>query len=264
MRITLLGTGTSTGVPVIGCTCETCTSRDRRDWRLRTSAMLDAAGERLLFDCGPDFRQQMLSVPFRRLSAIFLTHEHADHVCGLDDLRPGRIFGEVNIYAEERVADNLRERLPYCFIPKEKRYPGVPALELHTLSPHVCVRIGRVEVLPLRVMHGRLPILGFRVGLLGEGGARQGPLAYITDMSALPEGEIEHLRGLSVLVVNALRPWRHPSHQTVAEAIALSREIGCPQTYLIHLTHDIRPYRMFEPNLPPHVHLGYDGLRINV
>lgn len=221
---------------------------------MRTSALLHADGERILFDCGPDFRQQMLSVDFQRLSAIFITHVHADHVCGLDDLRPGRIFGEVNIYAESRVCKNLRERLPYCFIPKEQRYPGVPALNLHEIQPHVPVKIGAVEVLPLRVIHGRLPILGFRVG----------DLAYITDMSALPDGEIELLRGVKLLIVNALRPWWHPSHQTVEDAIALSEELGCPPTYLIHLTHDIRPHRIFEPNLPPHVHLGYDGLSIPV
>ena len=274
MLLTLLGTGTSTGVPVIGCTCETCSSSDPRDKRLRTSALLDVAGERILFDCGPDFRQQMLRTAPRpcpsddpeahlpQLSAIFITHEHADHVCGLDDLRPGRLFGKVPIYAEDRVVKNLRARLPYCFLPREKRYPGVPAMELKEIRPYQPVRVGEVEVLPLRVWHGKLPILGFRIGLVRKGGASVGPLAYITDMSTMDPHDLSLLHGLRVFVVNALRPWPHPSHQTVSDAIRLSERLGSPETYLIHLTHDIRPYRIADANLPPHVHYGYDGLQI--
>lgn len=260
MRLTLLGTGTSTGVPVIGCRCPVCSSSDPRDHRLRTSALLEAEGERLLFDCGPDFREQMLRFglqPDRRgrlLSAILLTHEHADHIAGLDDLRPSHLFGEVPVYAEGRVCKLLRERLPYCFQPPEKRYPGVPRMVLHEMHPHKAVHIGGVEVMPLRVLHGRLPIVGFRVGAL----------AYITDMSCMAPEEELNLRGLRLLVVNALRHTSHPTHQTISEAIDLSQRLGMPETYLIHLTHQIRPHAQEQASLPPHVHLGYDGLRLTV
>ena len=260
MRLTLLGTGTSTGVPVIGCNCPVCTSADWRDRRLRTSALLEAKGERLLFDCGPDFREQMLRFGLRPdetgrlLSAVFLTHEHADHIGGLDDLRPSHLFGEVPVYAEARVCALLRERFPYCFQTADKRYPGVPQMALRVMCPHEPVRVGTVEVLPLRVMHGRLPIIGFRIG----------PLAYITDMSSMAPEEEMLLKGVRLLVVNALRHVSHPTHQTISDAIALSERLGEPSTYLIHLTHQIRPHAKEDAALPAHVHLGYDGLQLTV
>ena len=260
MRLTLLGTGTSTGVPVIGCNCRVCTSNDPHDHRLRTSALLEADGERILFDCGPDFREQMLRFGLRPdehgrlLSAIFLTHDHADHIGGLDDLRPSNVFGHVPVYAEKRVADNLRSRLPYCFVKSGERYPGVPHISLNEVRPQVPVNVGAVEVLPLRVMHGQLPILGFRVGRL----------AYITDMSAMEASEEEHLQGVEVLVVNGLRHTYHPTHQTVADAVAMAGRLGWPQTYLVHMTHQVGLHAEEDATLPPCVHLGYDGLQITV
>lgn len=259
MKLTFLGTGTSTGVPVIGCHCLTCTSPDPRDRRLRCSALLEADDptapdgvRRILFDCGPDFRQQMLSLDFHRLDAIFVTHEHYDHVGGLDDLRPYSLFGDVTVYADAYCAQHLRERLPYCFTPKERRYPGVPAIDLEDIAPHKAVQVGKVSVTPLQVMHGRLPILAYRVG----------DLAYITDMKSIPDSEWPYLRGVRTLVVNGLRHESHPSHQTIEEAIDFAQQVGAADTYLIHMSHHIRRHTIEDSQLPPHVHLAYDELTI--
>jgi len=261
MKLTFLGTGTSTGVPVIGCRCRTCMSADVRDYRLRCSALLEVSDSqardgvrRILFDCGPDFRQQMLNLDFHRLDAIFITHEHYDHVGGLDDLRPYSLFGDVTIYADPYCAQHLRERLPYCFTPKERRYPGVPAIDLEDITPHQSVRVGKVEVLPIWVLHGKLPILGFRVG----------NMAYITDMKTMPETELPYLQGVRTLVVNGLRHESHPTHQTIEQAIDFSRGLGLPETYLIHMSHHIHPHAEEDVRLPAHVHLAYDGLCIEV
>lgn len=260
MRITLLGTGTSTGVPQIGCRCQVCTSDDPRDRRLRCSALVevedDSAADgvrRILFDCGPDFRQQMLNIDFKPLDAIFITHEHYDHVGGLDDLRPFSIFGNVVVYAESFCANHLRERIPYCFTPKERRYPGVPSIDLEDIEPHTPVQVGKVEVLPLRVMHGKLPILAFRIGRF----------AYVTDMKSISPDDALLLKDLDVLVLNGLRHEVHPSHQTIEEAVDFSRSIGTPETWLIHMSHHIRRHAIEDAVLPPHFHLAYDGLVID-
>ncbi|MBQ9640282.1 MAG: MBL fold metallo-hydrolase [Bacteroidaceae bacterium] len=250
MHITILGTGTSTGVPQIGCTCPTCTSADPRDKRLRCSAIVEAEGKRILIDCGPDFRQQMLRTQFKPFDAVLITHEHYDHVGGLDDLRPYSIFGDVHIYADALSAKHLTERLPYCFIPKERRYPGVPALDLRVATPHVPIRVGGLEIIPLLVMHGKLPILGYRIG----------NMAYITDMKTLPDEELPLLRGIDTLVLNALRHEPHPTHQTIEEAVAFARSLGSPETYLIHMSHHIQPHAQEEALLPAGFHLAYDGL----
>ena len=253
MRITLLGTGTSCGVPQIGCTCPTCTSADPRDKRLRCSALVQVSGKRILIDCGPDFREQMLHTDFQSLDAVLITHEHYDHVGGLDDLRPYSVFGDVNVYAEPYCADHLEQRIPYCFTPPEKRYPGVPAINLHRIQPHQPIHIGEdVEIIPIRVMHGHLPILGFRIQ----------NFAYITDMKSIPNTEMPYLQGIDTLVLNALRHADHPTHQTIEEAISFSQLLGSPETYLIHMSHHILPHAVEDALLPPGFHLAYDFMEI--
>ncbi len=254
MTIRFLGTGTSGGVPTLGCTCPVCTSSDPRDSRLRSSAVVTAAGTRLLIDCGPDFRQQWLAVrPFVAPDAILLTHEHFDHIAGLDDLRPNQAFGSVPIYAEQRVIDQLHSRLPYCF--GQKHYPGSPLLDVRAVEPLRPFTVGGVDILPVRVMHGALPILGYVVG---------GRLGYVTDMKTMPAESGAALRGLRVLVMNALHVREHPSHQNIAEAVATARRLAARDTYFIHMSHYAGLHAEIEAALPPSMHFAYDGLTVEV
>lgn len=294
MKITILGSGTSCGVPQIGCPCEVCTSTDPKDKRLRCSSLLEVKGKRILIDCSPDFRQQMLGIDFKPLDAVLITHEHYDHVGGLDDLRPYSIFGDVDVYAEKFCADHLIERIPYCFTPKEKRYPGVPAINLIEIEPHVPIVIrdvekepmaseylddavkmkrqqvwdelmaqkeglsdeahGDVTIMPIRVIHGQLPIVGFRVD----------NFAYITDMKTIPDTELPYLQGVEYMIVNGLRHKEHPSHQTIDEAIAFAQSLGVKETWLVHMGHRIKPHADEEKLLPKGVHLAYDGEIIEI
>lgn len=250
MKITILGSGTSTGVPEIGCTCPVCTSSDPRDHRLRASALIEAGDTRILIDCGPDFRTQVLGLPFKKIDGVLITHEHYDHVGGLDDLRPFCRFGEVPIYAEPHTAERLRTRMPYCFV--DHSYPGVPNIPLQEIEENRTFLINHIPVTPLRVMHGRLPILGYRIGNIG----------YITDMLTMPDVSYEQLRQLDVLVINALRIAPHPTHQNLAEALEAARRIGAKETYFIHMSHHIGLQAEIEKQLPPHVHFASDGLEI--
>lgn len=251
--LTFLGTGTSNGVPVLGCNCEVCRSRDSRDSRLRTSALLETANTRIVIDSGPDFRQQMLPQPFRKIDGLLITHIHYDHVGGIDDVRPYCRLGDIDVYANADTCAGLRHNFPYCFA--ENPYPGVPRLNLHAILPHSHIRIGDIEVVPITVMHARLPILGYRFG----------KLAYITDMKTIDDAELPYLEGVETLVVNALRWEReHHSHQLVPEAITFSRRIGAKRTYLTHLTHQIGLHEAAQKRLPEGVFLAYDGLRVEV
>lgn len=253
MKLTFLGTGTSVGVPTIGCECEVCRSNDSHDKRLRCSALLETGDTRILIDCGPDFRQQMLALPFKKLDAVLITHEHYDHVGGLDDLRPFCRFGEVNVYANAETAGSLRHNFPYCFA--EKLYPGVPKINLHTIEPHKPFNVGSVSILPVEVMHGKLPILGYRFG----------DFMYITDMKTAAESEYEHFRGVKTLVVNALRfEPDHHSHLTVAEALAFSERVGAERVFFTHICHDIGFHDAVNNILPDNVNLAYDGQIIDV
>lgn len=251
MKLIFLGTGTSTGNPEIGCHCEVCTSPDPRDWRLRASVLVETQGKKILIDCGPDFRWQMLSNKIEHLDAVLITHEHYDHVGGLDDLRPFCREKGVDIYAEEYVAEAIRTRIPYAF--RAHKYPGVPNLELHTVPLHPFEAAG-VRIVPIRVMHGKLPIYGYRIG----------NMAYLTDVKSIPEEEYSRLEGLDVLVLDALRAEPHPSHESLGEALAQIGRIRPKETYLIHMSHRIGLHAVVDKELPPHVHYAYDGLTVTV
>lgn len=252
MRLTFLGTGTSCGVPTIGCRCYTCTSKDPHDKRLRCSALVETETTRVLIDCGPDFRQQIMEQPFRKIDGILITHAHYDHMGGMDDIRPYCQFGEINVYADPVARKGLLQMLPYCF--EEHRYPGVPAIQLHEIHKHMPFQIGDLEILPIEVMHHDLPILGYRIG----------KLAYITDMKTIDEGELDYLQNIDTLIVNALREKPHHSHQTLAEAVDFAKRIGARQTWLIHSSHDIGRHEEVNASLPSDIQMAYDGQVIEI
>ena len=249
MKITLLGTGTSHGIPVMGCQCKVCQSADPRDKRLRTTALVETDSTCVLIDCGPDFRQQMLSIGMARdIDGCLITHEHYDHVGGIDDLRPFSYRQKLTLYADDYAATHLEQRLPYCLV--RNVYPGVPQLELKRIAPLDHFQIGDIPVTALKVMHGDLPILGYRLG----------DMAFITDMKTMPEEEWELLKGVKLLIVNALRFKPHRTHQSIEEAIEFAQRVGAQETYLTHMCHDAGLHAETDAALPAGIHLAYDGL----
>lgn len=254
MKITLLGTGTSCGVPQMGCHCAVCTSQDPRDRRLRCSALVQQDGTNILLDCSPDFREQMLRMDFcDSLHAVFITHEHYDHVGGIDDLRPFSYRNGLTLHADSYTCNHLRQRLPYCLV--ENRYPGVPQLELHELKSGDVVQIGSIRVIALQVIHGKLPILGYRLG----------DIAYITDMTEMPTEVRPLLDGVKLLIINALRHEPHATHQTVKQAISFCRELGVQApVYFIHMSHHLGLHAVEDAMLPEGFHFGFDGLELEV
>ncbi|SFG20703.1 MBL fold metallo-hydrolase [Prevotella sp. KH2C16] len=253
MTLTFLGTGTSGGVPALGCQCEVCRSKNPKDKRLRSAALLESGNTRVLIDCGPDIRQQLMPLPFKPIDGVLVTHIHYDHVAGMDDLRPFCVFGDIHVYANKATEHGLRHTMPYCFT--EELYPGVPRLELHVIAPHRSFAIGDLEIMPIQVMHDRLPILGFRVG----------NFAYITDMKTIGETEMPYLEGVDTLVLNALRWEReHHSHMLVGEAIEFARRVGAESTYFTHMTHEIGFHDDANRQLPVGFQFAYDGLKVNL
>lgn len=252
MKVRFLGTGTSTGVPEIGCNCEVCTSVDAKDKRLRCSLQVETADSRLIIDCTPDFRQQVMDLPFRKIDGLLITHEHYDHVGGMDDLRPFCRFGPVDVFAETKVKSALMQRIPYCF--GEQRYTGVPDIRIRTTDGLHPFFINNTKVIPIRVMHFKLPILGFRIN----------NVAYLTDVKYLPDEELSKLAGLDILIVSALRKEKHPSHQTLEEALSLAKKIGAEQTYFTHMSHQIGLHKAISKDLPSSFTLAYDGLELSL
>ena len=249
MKITLLGTGTSQGIPVLGCDCEVCRSVDSCDNRLRTSCIIESAEANILIDCGPDFRQQLLRNPVPRIDAVLLTHDHQDHVAGLDELR-AFIFKQnkpMPIYAEDAVLKNIKKRFDYAF--KKNPYPGTPQFQLHTIKPGK-LHINGVELKALRVLHGNLPILGFRIG----------DFAYLTDVNHIEQESAEKLAGLDVLVLDALHHRPHHSHFNLEEAVEEAKRLNAKKTFFTHISHQMGLHAVIDKQLPENVFLGYDGL----
>jgi phosphoribosyl 1,2-cyclic phosphate phosphodiesterase len=253
LKMTFLGTGTSQGIPVISCGCEVCRSADARDKRLRASVLFEVNGVSILVDAGPDFRQQLLRAQVKRLDGILLTHEHKDHAGGLDDVRALNYTSgkPVDIYAEQRVQQALKREYAYAFA--EDKYPGVPEFNLITIGENSFTVKG-VTVLPIRVLHHQLPVLGFRIG----------NVAYITDASHIVDCEKEKLCNLDILTLNVIRRTPHLSHFSLPEALALAEELQPKQLYLSHLSHQIERHAELVAALPPHVAPAYDGLTIRV
>ena len=251
MELEFLGTGTSTGVPQIGCRCNVCTSTDPHDRRLRASAILRTQGKSILIDCGPDFREQILRASDWSIDAVLITHIHYDHIGGIEDLRPYCLDKPIGIYAQKEVTDGLHTRLPYCFA--HLNYPGIPQLALHAVDARPFTVEG-LAVLPLPVWHYRLPIFGYRIG----------NFAYITDANNIPDETYKRLEGVDTLVINALRIKPHLSHFSLEESLEAVRRIRPRVAYLTHISHDMGLHKMVDKTLPPNVRLAYDALTIEV
>ncbi len=253
MEITFLGTGTSQGVPIIGCQCEVCKSTDPKDKRLRSSIMIEDKGYTFVVDTGPDFREQMLREDVRKLDAVIYTHEHRDHIGGLDDIRGFNfVMGKhIDVYADENVEEAIRRMYPYIFY-KEK-YPGIPEINLHRITGKPFTVQGTTFI-PIKVMHYKLPIWGYRIG----------GFTYITDANFIPEEEKEKIEGSDVLVLNALRREKHISHFTLDEAIAAATELNAKQVYFTHISHQLGKHAEVGKELPANMHLAYDRLVLEV
>ena len=248
-KLTFLGTGTSQGVPMIGCDCDVCRSSDPRDKRLRSSVLVEHEGLTILVDAGPDFRQQMLRAGVSHLDAILLTHNHKDHTGGLDDIRAFNYLEKqaTHIYCEKYVEDSLRMEYSYAFA--EKKFPGAPEWEVHEIDDKP-FNINGVEIIPIRGRHYRLPVLGFRFGYI----------AYCTDMNHIPEEEFSKLQGLDHFIINTVRYGKHISHFALDEAVAVARKVGAKHSWLTHLSHQLPCYSKLEAELPTGILPAYDGL----
>ncbi|MEL6811700.1 MAG: MBL fold metallo-hydrolase [Bacteroidota bacterium] len=254
LAVTFLGTGTSQGIPVIGSTHPVCTSTDAKDKRLRVSVLLEWDTHKVVIDCGPDFRQQMLRENVSELHAILLTHEHSDHVAGIDDIRPFYFRqGDIPFYGHQRVFDALHHRYAYIF-ETENKYPGAPTITETVIDKDTPFELFGKEVVPIEVYHGTLPVLGFRI----DG------FTYLTDVKTISEEEIEKIKGTEVLVINALREEPHSTHLNLKEALEMVTLIRPKTAYFTHISHLLGFHEEVEATLPKAVHLAYDGLKIDV
>ncbi len=253
MKITFLGTGTSQGVPVIGCDCEVCTSLDFRDKRLRTSIHIEVDGKSLVVDTGPDFRQQMLRERINHVDAILFTHEHKDHTAGLDDVRSYNFRQGIDmpIYGRKPVLNQLKQEYSYIFA--EKKYPGIPKVALNEIKNQKFV-VHDIEILPIDVLHYQLPVFGFRIK----------DFSYITDVNYISPEEKEKIKGSKVVVLSALQKQEHLSHFNLEQAIETVKELEIPKAYFIHMGHRMGLQRTIEKELPNGMELAYDGLKIEL
>lgn len=253
LKVTFLGTGTSQGVPVIACSCKVCLSADSRDKRLRSSVMIEDQDTIVVIDSGPDFRQQMLRAGVQDLTGLVFTHEHKDHVAGMDDIRAFNYIRrkKVDVYATQRVQKALHREFPYIF--DESKYPGIPQINLHTINDEA-FQIGHIRLIPISVMHYQLPVLGFRCG----------DFTYITDANFISDREKEKISGSKVIVLNALRREPHVSHFNLDEAILLMEELKPETGYLIHISHQLGLHATVDRELPEFIKCAYDGLALHV
>lgn len=253
MKVTLLGTGTSQGVPIIGSDHPVCKSTDPKDKRLRVSALLEWGNYTYVIDCGPDFRQQMLTNNVTNIDGIIYTHEHNDHVIGLDDVRPFYFKqGDISVYAHQRVMNELKKRFEYVFATKNK-YPGAPTLDENIISNQP-FRLGQKEIVPINVYHGKLQVFGFRIE----------DFAYVTDAKYIADEEMEKLKGVKVLILNALRKEEHHTHLNLDQAVEVAQKVGAQQTYFTHISHHMGFHDEVEKELPENIHLGYDNLQFEI
>jgi phosphoribosyl 1,2-cyclic phosphate phosphodiesterase len=251
MELIFLGTGTSQGVPVIACNCSICCSKNPKDQRLRTSVLIRDEHQTIVIDSGPDFRQQLLRERIQSLDAVLFTHEHKDHIAGLDDIRAFnyRYDKAMNVYCTDAVESALRREFNYVF--ENQHYPGVPKINLHSITEEP-FKIGSWHITPLPVMHLNLPVLGFRMG----------NLSYVTDANFMSEETKDKIRGSQILILNALRNEKHPSHYTLEEAIALAQELQIPKVYFTHISHQLGLHQEVQASLPSNMQLAYDGLTL--
>jgi len=252
LKITFLGTGTSQGIPVIGSNHPVCQSPDPRDKRLRVSVLVSWKNFNFVIDCGPDFRQQMLTNKVNRLDGILFTHEHADHTAGIDDIRPYFFRqGDIPIFAHQRVVDSLRKRFDYIFA-DNNRYPGAPAVKVNFVRKNEPFRIGDIQAIPVEAFHNRLPVFGYRLG----------DFAYLTDVKTISDEETEKIKGVKALTINALRKDPHHSHFNLEEALDFVEKVGPVRAYLTHISHNMGFHEEVEKELPDNVHLAYDNLSV--
>ena len=252
LTITFLGTGTSTGIPMIGCHCEVCTSADEKDKRLRSSILIQSPTTTLVVDTTPDFRQQMLRIGNNKLDAVLFTHPHKDHIAGLDDVRPYNFFSglAIDVYANTLTAEALKKEFAYVFA--EHKYPGIPDIHLHIINEQPFT-IGDIPVLPITVWHHKMIVYGFRFG----------NFTYITDANKIESDQKELIKGSEILVVNALRNEEHISHFTLSEAIALVEELNIPRAYFTHISHQLGKHKEVSNILPKNISLAHDNLVIH-